>query len=88
MAQTIILVKYVDDYIWVDKDGKYNTQVCGYKDNTPMMLEVWRIPHETKEKAEKLRDDVSKAGIIIFDKKLRTLGAYGAAHRSNLLRRK
>lgn len=69
----MIVVRYVDEYIWVDKDGGYNVQVCGYKDRTPMMLEVWRIPSKTEADANDLRERIAKNKMIFTDQALPTL---------------
>ena len=61
--QKMILVRYVDQHIYFEKE-KYNVQLCGYKDKTPMRLEVWRIPCDTPKEAEELRDKIDASRIV------------------------
>jgi hypothetical protein len=72
MLPNMIVVKYVDEYIYTAK-GEFNVQFCGYKDKTPMLLEVWRIPCKTTTEAKELRDRIAKNKMILTNQTLRTL---------------
>lgn len=70
--QTIIVVRYVDDYILFEAPT-FKVQVAGYKSSTPMALEVWQIDCTTKREAIEMRERIKQSKRIMTDQKLRTL---------------